>query len=51
VQKEVEAQITFDRHRKTLDEFSAKLVQQTALNERNKFIDFCLEKIYRLCNQ
>jgi peptidyl-prolyl cis-trans isomerase SurA len=51
VQKEVEAKINFDRRKKTLDEFDAKLVQQTSLNERDKFIDFCLKKIYRLCNQ
>jgi parvulin-like peptidyl-prolyl isomerase len=51
VQKEVEAKITFDRRKKTVDEFSAKLVQEAALNERGKFIDFCLKKIYRLSNQ
>jgi parvulin-like peptidyl-prolyl isomerase len=51
VQKEVEAKITFDRRKKTFDEFSSKLVQQTALNERDKFIDFCLEKISRRCRQ
>ncbi len=51
VQKKVEAKIIFDRRKKAVDEFSAKLVQQVALNERDKFIDFCLEKIYRMCHQ
>jgi peptidyl-prolyl cis-trans isomerase SurA len=51
VQKKVEAKINFDRRKKTLDEFDSKLVQQIALNERDKFTNFCLKKIYRLCNQ
>jgi predicted site-specific integrase-resolvase len=51
VQKEVEAKINFDRRKKAADEFSANLVQQVALTERDRFIDFCLEKIYRLCKQ
>jgi peptidyl-prolyl cis-trans isomerase SurA len=51
VQKEVEAKIAFDRRKKTFDDFNAKLVQQTALNEMDKFIDFCLGKIYRLSRQ
>jgi hypothetical protein len=51
IQKEVEAKIIFDRRKEAVDELSSKLVQQTTLNERDKFIDFCLEKIYRLSNQ
>ena len=51
VQKEVEAKIIFDRREKAVDEFSSKLVQQAALNERDRFIDFCLEKIYQICHQ
>ena len=51
VQKEVEAKIIFDRRKKAVDEFSSKLVQQAALNERDRFIDFCLEKTYRICHQ
>jgi parvulin-like peptidyl-prolyl isomerase len=51
VQKEVEAKIIFDRRKKAVDEFSSKLVQQAALNERNRFIDFCLEKTYRICHR
>ncbi|MFZ0033886.1 MAG: peptidylprolyl isomerase [Sedimentisphaerales bacterium] len=51
VQKDVESKIIFDRRKKAADEFGAKLVQQAALNEKDKFTDFCLEKIYRLSRQ
>jgi parvulin-like peptidyl-prolyl isomerase len=51
VQKEVEAKITFDRRKKAADEFSSKLVQQAELNEKDRFIDFCLEKIYQMSNK
>jgi peptidyl-prolyl cis-trans isomerase SurA len=51
IQKKLETKIIFDRRKKAVDEFSAKLVQQAALNERGKFTDFCLEKIYRMCNE
>jgi parvulin-like peptidyl-prolyl isomerase len=51
VQKEVEAKIIFDRRKKVADEFSSKLVQQAALNEKDRFIDFCLEKTYRICHR
>jgi parvulin-like peptidyl-prolyl isomerase len=51
VQKEVEVKVIFDRRKKAVDEFSSKLVQQTALNERDRFTDFCLEKTYRICHQ
>jgi parvulin-like peptidyl-prolyl isomerase len=50
VQKELEAKITFDRRKKAFDDFNSKLVQQIELNERNKFIDYCLGKIFRICN-
>ena len=51
VQKEIEAQITLDRRKKVIDELEAKLMQQAELGEKNEFIDFCLEKIYRMSNQ
>jgi parvulin-like peptidyl-prolyl isomerase len=51
VQKEVEAKIIFDRRKKAVDEFSSKLVQQAALSEMDRFIDFCLEKIFRICHR
>ncbi|GAG90486.1 unnamed protein product, partial [marine sediment metagenome] len=48
VQGEVEAKIMLDRHKQAIDEFMAKLMQQAALGEKGEFIDFCLEKIYRM---
>ena len=51
VQKEIEAQITLDRRKKAIDELEAKLMQQAALGEKDAFIDFCLEKIYKISNQ
>jgi parvulin-like peptidyl-prolyl isomerase len=51
VQKDVEAKIIFDRRKKAADEFSSKLVQQAALNEMDRFVDFCLEKIYKMSNK
>ena len=50
-QEEVEAKIMLDRHEQAIDEFMAKLAQQAALGEKGEFIDFCLEKIYRMCNE
>ena len=51
VQKEVEAKILFDRRKKAVDELSDKLVQQAALNEMDAFVDFCVERVYRIYNQ
>jgi len=51
VQSQIEARILFDRRKKAVDEFSAKLAEQAAIVEKDEFIDFCLEKIYRVCNR
>jgi len=51
VQKEVEAKINFDRLKEAVDELNAKLVRQAALTQRDEFVDFCLERIYRMSNQ
>jgi parvulin-like peptidyl-prolyl isomerase len=51
VQEEVEAKIMLDRHKQAIDEFTAKLMQQAALGKKGEFIDFCLEKIYRMSNR
>jgi parvulin-like peptidyl-prolyl isomerase len=50
-QGEVEAKIMLDRRKLAIDEFMAKLMQQAALGEKGEFIDFCLEKIYRMSNR
>jgi parvulin-like peptidyl-prolyl isomerase len=51
VQKEVEAEITFDRQKKAADEFSDNLARQVTLAEKDRFENFCLERIYRLSRQ
>jgi len=51
MQKEVEAKILFDRRKKAVDELSDKLVQQASLKEMDAFVDFCVEKVYRIFNQ
>ena len=51
IQKEVEAEITFDRQKKAADEFSNNLVRQITLTEKDRFVDFCLNRIYRLSRQ
>ncbi|RKY24612.1 MAG: hypothetical protein DRP62_03385 [Planctomycetota bacterium] len=51
VQKEVKARIIFERRSRAVDEISTKLAGQAALNDKNKFVEFCLKKIYQLCNQ
>ena len=51
VQKQVEEKIIFDRWKKAVGEFRAKLVQQAAPSKKSEFINFCLEKIYLMSNQ
>ncbi len=51
VQREVRAKIIFYRRKEAIEELEAKLAKQAALSNMDAFIDFCLEKIYRLSNQ
>lgn len=51
VQKEVEAKIIFDRQKEAADEFTDNLMRQMTFTERDRFTDFCLERIYRLSRQ
>ncbi len=51
VQSQVEARIIFDRRKQAVDELEAKLMRQATLGEKDAFIDFCLEKIYRASNR
>jgi peptidyl-prolyl cis-trans isomerase SurA len=48
VQIELKQKIIFDRRRKALEKLDAELMQQVNLNEKDKFIDFCLDKIYQM---
>jgi parvulin-like peptidyl-prolyl isomerase len=51
VQTELEQKIFIDRRQKALEKLDAELLQQVDLNEKDKFVDFCLEKIYQISNQ
>jgi len=51
VQKQVKAQIILKRRRAAINELSAKFMQQAAVSGQDNFVDFCLEKIYRMSNE
>jgi parvulin-like peptidyl-prolyl isomerase len=50
VQDQLEARINLERRKRALDEFGSKLIQQATYSDRERFINFCLEKIYRMSN-
>jgi parvulin-like peptidyl-prolyl isomerase len=47
VQDRVEEQVIFERRNKVLDRIKARILRQAQLGRTDKFIDFCLEKIYQ----
>jgi parvulin-like peptidyl-prolyl isomerase len=51
VQSRIEAKIVFERRKKAADEFTSKLIQQAKLANKDEFIEFCVEEIYRRCNR
>jgi len=51
VQREVKKKIISDRRQKAMDELEAELLRQAPLGEKDAFVDFCLEKIYRMVNE
>jgi len=51
VQREVKKKIISDRQQKAMDELEAELLRQAPLGEKDAFVDFCLEKIYRMVKQ
>jgi len=51
VQSQVEAKIKFDRRKEAVDELTVKLIRQAELGDKDAFIDFCLQKIYRMSNE
>ena len=51
VQEYVERKVIADRQKEALDKLDAELMRQVALSERDKFIDFCLEKIHQTSTQ
>jgi parvulin-like peptidyl-prolyl isomerase len=50
VQKEVEAQLSFERRKRKFDEFGEKLVRQAVMTEKDEFVNYCLDRIYQLSN-
>jgi parvulin-like peptidyl-prolyl isomerase len=51
VQKQVEAKIIAERHRNAREEIGARLIQQASITNKDKFIDFCVQEIFRISNQ
>jgi parvulin-like peptidyl-prolyl isomerase len=51
VQGQVEEQLIFERQKEVFDRLNAKIIRQAELGRTDKFIDFCLEKIYQMSNQ
>jgi len=51
VQKQVEQKIVSDQWNSVIDKLNAGLTKYADLGEKDEFIDFCLEKVYKLSNQ
>lgn len=51
VQKELESTIHLERRRKALNELNRELVLQAIASDRERFLDFCIEEIYRMGNR
>ena len=47
VQEQVERQVSFERRNEVFQRLNAGIIQQARLGKTDRFIDFCLEKIYR----
>lgn len=47
VQEQVRQKIIADRQKEAFEKLDAELMQQVALSETDKFIDFCLEEIHQ----
>jgi len=50
VQELVEEKVLSDRHNEAVDKLNAEIRREAKLSRTDKFIDFCLEKIYRISN-
>ena len=51
VQRQVEEKILLYRQNEVLNRLNDIIMQQAKLGDTDEFIDFCLEKIYRMSNQ
>jgi len=50
VQEQVERKILLDRRDEVFDKLNAEIRWQAKLSKTDEFVDFCLEKIYRISN-
>jgi len=51
VQSQIEAKIILERRREAIDKLNEEVMQQAAIENADRFIDFCLERIYRTSNR
>ncbi len=51
VQKEIEAKITFDHKKRAIDEFGLKLARQATIANKDAFVDFCVNKLYKMASE
>jgi hypothetical protein len=51
VQRQIEDRIAFQRRAEAAAEIDAKLARQVPPEQRNRFVDSCLERIYRMSNR
>ena len=47
VQEQVERQVVLDRRKEVFERLNAQIMRQAKLGRTDKFIDFCLEQIYK----
>jgi parvulin-like peptidyl-prolyl isomerase len=50
VQELVKQKILLDRHNEVIDKLNADIRREAKLSNTDKFVNFCLEKIYRISN-
>ncbi|MGB2864874.1 MAG: peptidylprolyl isomerase [Sedimentisphaerales bacterium] len=50
VQELVEEKVLLDRYNEAVDKLNAEIRREAKLSRTDKFIDFCMEKIYRISN-
>lgn len=51
VQEQVGEKVIFDRRNEVFEPLRARIMRQSKLGRTDQFIDFCLEKIYKVSNQ
>lgn len=51
VQEQLEQKILADRQKEAIEKLNAELREQIVLSVKDEFVDFCLEKIYRMDKQ